>query len=499
MKKKILFVVLVFIASISFAQQIQPTDILIGSDTKQSITAQKHLNDLSQIPIQSKVLDLSGSKTLQWKFDTIICYDTSLNIIGRYTQTFDNNGNILVRISDNFQGGVWVNCGRWTNTYDGSGNLLTSIGEFWQSGSWNNDMRYSYTYDINGNQLTELSELWAGSSWSNYEKHTYTYDLIGNLLTGLWEQWQSGAWENFQRYTNTFDAYNNLLTSIGEKWQSGAWTNSGKTTYTYDLNGNVLIQLSEYWQSGAWTNGLKYTNNYDFNNNLLVSFGEQWNGSSWKNYSKDSNIYDINGYKLLRIFQGTQLDPFSGNWNFVNSARNTYTNDINGNMLTDYSEIWQSGAWLNHWKYYYSYDANGNSVTGKREIWQNSSWHHDLTYNLWIYSGKVPVFQVGGFTCYQYNSSYKSVITGIANTNTVNYCLNIFPNPASETVTLNIDKKDNSDLTINIYNVNGTLVRSEMLKQNMRQINTGDLRNGIYLVEIITKGWTEKQKLIIQR
>ncbi|MDZ4204396.1 MAG: T9SS type A sorting domain-containing protein [Bacteroidales bacterium] len=75
----------------------------------------------------------------------------------------------------------------------------------------------------------------------------------------------------------------------------------------------------------------------------------------------------------------------------------------------------------------------------------------------------------------------------------------IYPNPASDFITLNFDNANNTDLTLNIYNVIGTLVKYEILKQNNRQINIGDLKNGIYMVEIKSKEWSEKQKLIIQR
>ena len=74
----------------------------------------------------------------------------------------------------------------------------------------------------------------------------------------------------------------------------------------------------------------------------------------------------------------------------------------------------------------------------------------------------------------------------------------IFPNPASDIFSLNIDK-GNTDLILNIYNINGSLVKSEILKQNQQQISIGNLRNGIYMVEIKSKEWTEKQKLIIER
>src|ERR1019366_7371822 len=75
----------------------------------------------------------------------------------------------------------------------------------------------------------------------------------------------------------------------------------------------------------------------------------------------------------------------------------------------------------------------------------------------------------------------------------------IYPNPASDIVTLNIHNAINTDLTLNIYNVIGKLISSETLRQNQQQINIGDLDNGIYFVEIKSNEWSEKQKLIIQR
>ena len=75
----------------------------------------------------------------------------------------------------------------------------------------------------------------------------------------------------------------------------------------------------------------------------------------------------------------------------------------------------------------------------------------------------------------------------------------IYPNPASDIVSLNISNINNTDLTLNIYNMAGELVRSEILRQNQQQINIEEISNGIYMVEIKSKGWSEKQKLIIQR
>lgn len=83
--------------------------------------------------------------------------------------------------------------------------------------------------------------------------------------------------------------------------------------------------------------------------------------------------------------------------------------------------------------------------------------------------------------------------------NLINNQIRIYPNPASDIVTLNLGNTNNSDLTMNIYNLIGAFVKTEKLKQNQQQINVGDLSNGIYMVEIKSKEWIEKQKLIIER
>ncbi|MBU0490029.1 MAG: T9SS type A sorting domain-containing protein [Bacteroidetes bacterium] len=54
-------------------------------------------------------------------------------------------------------------------------------------------------------------------------------------------------------------------------------------------------------------------------------------------------------------------------------------------------------------------------------------------------------------------------------------------------------------MTINSYNFAGALVKSEILRQNQRQIIIRDLCDGIYLIGINSKEGSQRQKLIIQR
>jgi hypothetical protein len=98
-----------------------------------------------------------------------------------------------------------------------------------------------------------------------------------------------------------------------------------------------------------------------------------------------------------------------------------------------------------------------------------------------------------------YGRFIPSSVVGIKENKISNRFFDLFPNPAIDVVTLNIDNTYNSNLILNIYNVNGALVRSEMLKQHNQKINIRNLNNGIYVVEIKSQEWTKKQKLIIKK
>ena len=77
--------------------------------------------------------------------------------------------------------------------------------------------------------------------------------------------------------------------------------------------------------------------------------------------------------------------------------------------------------------------------------------------------------------------------------------ISVYPNPASDFITVTMEHIYNANSTINIYSVAGELIKSELLQPNQKQINVKDLSTGIYTIEIKSKEGLKKQKLIIQR
>jgi hypothetical protein len=107
--------------------------------------------------------------------------------------------------------------------------------------------------------------------------------------------------------------------------------------------------------------------------------------------------------------------------------------------------------------------------------------------------------QHNGGKLYVDNLSFNNLVSSVSTYYSKTTSLKFYPNPASDNVTFEIDNTNNSNLILNIYNIIGTLVKSETIKQNNRQINIGDLTKGVYMVTVKSKGITETQKLIIQR
>ena len=65
--------------------------------------------------------------------------------------------------------------------------------------------------------------------------------------------------------------------------------------------------------------------------------------------------------------------------------------------------------------------------------------------------------------------------------------VNIYPNPASEFITLNYQ----GALRLFVYNLNGQQVISQELHENISQINVGELSSGHYIVKLISKNGVE--------
>ena len=80
--------------------------------------------------------------------------------------------------------------------------------------------------------------------------------------------------------------------------------------------------------------------------------------------------------------------------------------------------------------------------------------------------------------------------------------LNIYPNPAQTVLNINFNTEETSDVTVNVINVNGSLVQSTSLNNvnagnRVMTISTEDLAAGIYNLNVVTSAGIETRNFVV--
>ncbi len=88
-------------------------------------------------------------------------------------------------------------------------------------------------------------------------------------------------------------------------------------------------------------------------------------------------------------------------------------------------------------------------------------------------------------------------ITAVNEKTDGNGLMKIYPNPATDRFNININDFENAWLSI--YKITGDLISSERISETNQQMYVGNLPEGMYVAEIKTPEWSEKQKLLIKR
>ncbi len=99
-----------------------------------------------------------------------------------------------------------------------------------------------------------------------------------------------------------------------------------------------------------------------------------------------------------------------------------------------------------------------------------------------------------------------SVPTPVQNINfTKNYSILVFPNPAANSIQLQLKQNVTTSFKVSIFNLQGQVVKTFIAAPNLSigsnsvTYNVADLKNGTYFIKVITNQFSETTKLIIQK
>ncbi len=244
----------------------------------------------------------------------------------KYLNTYDANNNLIVQIFKTVPS--FVNSGKNIRNYNASNKLLTSEWKNWNTSNntWVNSLITSYTYSISSNATNDLSETWNSNTnfWDSTSRNTYSYDANNNLTVKIYDEYNilANYWYPFSKVTFTYDLNNNLTTQIVEIWDTtnNVWMNNNKTNYSYVTNYlNTSIQQSWDINNGVWKDLTKQTLTYDGNNNVIGNLLQVQSPSlTWQNYNRTTSSYDPNNNKTSELVESWQ----SGNW--INAYKYQY-------------------------------------------------------------------------------------------------------------------------------------------------------------------------------
>ena len=229
---------------------------------------------------------------------------------------------------------------------------------------------------------------------------------------------------------------------------------------------------------------------------------------------------DLNNDGLVdfRINLGYYYHNFNVRWvNIIDSVGNAFAISTNGakklfmNDTIGPSQTWQhdSLAYLRRW----SSAVNGSYLgewiyeTGKYlGLALNVS---GLTYYGWVRLDVTVDASSGTCICiikdYAYNSipnqpilAGQTIATGIIE-NSFASSINLFPNPATNHVTIELPNA-NEKFDVTIIDITGKIVYTTAASETQKlEVNTNDFVEGIYLVQFKTADFIETLKLIIQK
>jgi len=419
------------------------------------------------------------SKSLFKSGDKSIIYQPSIALLNdnqqRYTYTYNSQGDMLSELVEVLNLSSYTNYSRLTNTYDTQGFLNTSVTEFYSNGVWSNVYRHTYTNNPDGNIMFDVYQIWGGSDWVNSDRDSNVYNTQGKIDSCIYQMWVNDNWVNYFKNKYTYDTNGNILSWIKDAWSSSGlfWDGYDSHTYTYDQNGHLLTDLYGLWIS--YKNGDK-----------------GYSDDSFRTYT-----YDEHGSKLTEL--ATIMTTFNG---WVNHYRHTYTNDNNGNMISDLYETFINSVWVNTLRKAYAYDSNNNCILGDSYTWV-ASW--------------VPA--VSDLEIYFNNNSDK--ISYTATTATIQYAtftgiddeLNSpqsftlyqnFPNPFNPNTAIKFTLPTNEFVSLIIYDILGkeinTLVNEELPAGNYTKTwNSINLSSGVYFYKLQAGSFSETKKMILTK
>jgi hypothetical protein len=311
--------------------------------------------------------------------------------------------------------------------------------------------------------LTSNELLFTRRSFINRDNDGKVIDVLS--LTS----YMGGPWENSNSLVFTYNNQNLIEKQEIFGWYDTIWGSWGETNFSYDTLGN-LIQI--------YNENSRRTNTYDSINRLILSVDTRLEGNQW--VDKEWITYSYNASGLLEIMH--HLTHVTGG--IYQEIRSVYEYDQGGRILLErVQNPLGGGLWDDVGRTVYTYSEF--TTTKEHQYFNFQQWQYtNRTIYTFNSDEKVTLEQYQSWNENEWITHdsvlyYYTLETGISTVPSIK--LNIYPNPASETIQLNLEEPVFNMGSLSIYAVNGIeMFNSKINSIDTKSIDVSNLPPGIY-------------------
>jgi hypothetical protein len=300
---------------------------------------------------------------------------------------------------------------------------------------------YSYNTAGFADTITNYS---FNNGWTALTRNVVFYDLQ-QRITEIWiQKWTSGIWTNDRKQNNyIYDEFDRLLEFQSIYWRSNIWTQPSIDYSYYDAQGK-LIRREAFNPNGSLD--YQVICNYDGNNLLSEMYAQYPSGTGWQKWWLVNYQYDGCGFKISQIQyagSGTEWVPSTKTVNFSYFKPELYPDPK---------------VRVCH---------NGHTIYISKKALQSHLNHGDCL-------GSCPETKC---TKPAFKRAVNNVLSEVPFT--------IFPNPASERITIKPNGYNAGISKVDILDMNGNFLRSKTVSNSGEvTIERGGLISGQYILRI---------------
>lgn len=458
---------------------------------------------------QELVYDLSGNTVLYlyYNWDAII---KDWVAYYRYESNYNTSGYITLGTSYDWDLSInnWVGSRNYESSYDVEGNKILYLIYDWDEdkNDWIVDLKNEYEYDNKDSLILLTNYVWDVNinDWMFRRKTGYTYDVGGNLLLIDRYNWDVSIndWVPDWKGESSYDGNNNITIEKKSDWDASIndWVADWKNIHSYNIDGQYIFYEIFNWDKSIndWLGYRKYEYSYNSNGIKILSLGNVWNDSmnDWMPYLK--YIFSIDNMGSRIITEKFEWDASLNGWELTGKTFFYYTYiplQVETDILSfSFNIPPQLGSAV----------INNDSHTIELEVSQDTDMSN-LVASFTLSEGAAAkvdgLVQESGITANDFSNPITYTITAADKTTvqdwvvTVNLAigigdfqnekLRIYPNPFSESLSIEFGNPNQSKYKLTVYSISGRKVfEKDDITTEKLEFKPVNLAKGIYIIEL---------------